>query len=72
MIYDTLMRYDPTKKVFEPQMAESLTPNADNTEWILKLRANTKFSDGTDLDGDAVVFSIKRHTQFGSARGEAS
>jgi peptide/nickel transport system substrate-binding protein len=65
-IYDTLMRYDPTKKVFEPQMAESLTPNADNTEWILKLRANTKFSDGTDLDGDAVVFSIKRHTQFGS------
>lgn len=65
-IFDTLMRYDAEKKTFVPQMAESLTPNADNTEWTLKLRANTKFSDGTALDGDAVVYSIKRHTQFGS------
>lgn len=65
-IFDTLMRYNPEKKVFEPQLAESLTANADNTEWTLKLRPGVKFTDATDLDADAVVFSIKRHTQFGS------
>ena len=54
-IYDTLMRYNPEKKVFEPQLAESLTANADSTEWTLKLRANTKFTDNTDLNAEAVV-----------------
>ena len=65
-IFDTLMRYNTEKKSFEPQLAESLTPNADFTEWTLKLRPNVKFTDATDVDADAVVFSIKRHTQFGS------
>lgn len=65
-IFDTLMRYDPVKKAFLPQMADSLTPNADSTEWTLKLRSGVKFTDDTPLDADAVVFSIKRHTQFGS------
>jgi peptide/nickel transport system substrate-binding protein len=65
-IYDTLMRYDPVSKKYVPQLAESLTPNADSTEWTLKLRAGVKFSDGTDFDADAVVFGVKRHTQYGS------
>ena len=66
-IYDTLMRIDPATKAFVPQLAESLTPNADGSEFTLKLRPNVKFSDGTDYDADAVVFGIKRHTQYGSA-----
>ena len=70
-IYDTLMRYNPEKKVFEPQLAESLTANADSTEWTLKLRANTKFTDNTDLNAEAVVFSIKRHTVQNGSRSAA-
>src|SRR5438445_6910271 len=65
-IYDAIMRYDTTTKKFEPQTAESLTANADNSEWTLKLHSGIKFSDGTDYDADAVVFGMQRHPQFGS------
>jgi peptide/nickel transport system substrate-binding protein len=64
-IYDTIMRYDTVAGKYEPQTAESLTANADNSEWTLKLRAGIKFSDGTDYDADAVVSGIKRHVTFG-------
>jgi peptide/nickel transport system substrate-binding protein len=66
-IYDTLMRIDPATKQFVPQLAESITPNADGSEFTLKLRPNTKFSDGSDFDAEAVIFGLKRHTQYGSA-----
>ena len=66
-IYDTLMRIDPATKTFVPQLAESITANADGSEFTLKLRPNVKFSDGTDYDADAVVFGLKRHVQYGSA-----
>ena len=49
-VYDTLMRYDLESKTYKPQLAESLTGNADSTEWTLKLRANVKFTDGTAYD----------------------
>ena len=65
-IFDTIMRYDTQKKEFVPQIAESLTSNADFSEWTLKLRPNVKFTDGTDYDTDAVVFGMKRHVQYGS------
>jgi peptide/nickel transport system substrate-binding protein len=60
-IYDTLMRYNPTSGQYEPRMAQSLTPNADFTQWTLKLRPDVKFSDGSALDSAAVVASMKRH-----------
>jgi peptide/nickel transport system substrate-binding protein len=66
-IYDTLMRIDPATKQFVPQLAESITPNADGSEFTLKLRPNVKFSDGSDYDAEAVVFGLKRHVQYGSA-----
>ena len=59
-IYDTLVRYDPVTLKYEPQTAESVTSNADSTEWTIKLRPNIKFSDGTDYDADAVVFGLNR------------
>jgi peptide/nickel transport system substrate-binding protein len=65
-IYGTLMQYDTETRTYEPSMAESLTANADSTEWTLKLRPDVTFTDGTPYDADAVVFALKRHTQFGS------
>jgi peptide/nickel transport system substrate-binding protein len=66
-IYDTLMRIDPSTKQFVPQLAESISSNADGSEFTLKLRPNVKFSDGTDFDAEAVIFGLKRHVQYGSA-----
>ena len=60
-VYDTLMRYDLDSKTYKPQLADSLTGNADSTEWTLKLRAGIKFTDGTDLNAEAVQFSLQRH-----------
>ncbi len=65
-VFDTLMRYDVDSAKFVPSLAESLTPNADGTEWTLKLRANVKFTDGTVLDADAVKFNIERHITYKS------
>ncbi|HUP73467.1 MAG TPA: ABC transporter substrate-binding protein [Acidimicrobiales bacterium] len=45
----------------KPQTAESLAPNADFTEWTLKLKQTVKFSDGTAYDAAAVVFGMNRH-----------
>ena len=64
-IYDTIMRYDTDTGKYEPQTAESLTANADNSEWTLKLKSGIKFTDGTDYDADAVVYGLKRHVTFG-------
>ena len=55
------MRYDVATKQYTPQTAESVTANADSTEWTIKIRPGIKFTDGTDYDADAVSFGILRH-----------
>ena len=60
-VYDTLTRWDPTTQKYSMRMAESVTPNADNTEWTVKIKPNIKFTDGTDYDAEAVKFGINRH-----------
>lgn len=65
-IYDTLVRFDPKTRTFEPQLAASLEGNSGATEFTLKLRPGTTFSDGTPLDSAAVVFSLKRFIELKS------
>ena len=60
-IYDSITRWNPTTGQYEPRTAESLTPNADFTEWTVKIRSGIKFTDGTDYDADAVKFGVERH-----------
>ncbi len=62
-IYDVLMRYDAEADRYEPQLAASLEPNADNTVWTLTLRDGATFSDGTPVDADAVVWSINHYLE---------
>jgi peptide/nickel transport system substrate-binding protein len=52
-IYDTLTAPDENGEI-QPFLAESVTPNADNTVWTIKLRDGIKFSDGTALDATVV------------------
>lgn len=41
-----------------PWLAESVTPNADFTVWTIKVRSGIKFTDGTDLNADAVITNL--------------
>ena len=59
-LYDTLMRYDVETGEYVPHVAQSLTPNADLTEWTLKLRSGVLFGNGDALTADAVKFSVER------------
>jgi peptide/nickel transport system substrate-binding protein len=68
-LYDTLVRYDTTKGTYEPWVAQTLTSNADATEWTLTLRSGVKFGSGNPLTADAVVASIKRHQSDANRTG---
>jgi peptide/nickel transport system substrate-binding protein len=65
-IYDVLLEYDSETGEYSGRTAESFTPNADFTEWTLKLRPGIKFTDGTDYNAEAVALNVERH------RGPAS
>lgn len=57
-VYDVLVRFDPESEQFEPWLAESIESNEDFTTWTVGLRDGVTFSDGTELDADAVVNSV--------------
>jgi peptide/nickel transport system substrate-binding protein len=52
-IYDTLTVPDE-KGDFQPYLAESVTPNADFTEFTVAVRPDVTFHDGTPLDATVV------------------
>lgn len=66
-VFDQLIRYDADTDTFEPQLARSLTPNADFSAWTLDLRPGVTFTDGTPLDAAAVVFNLQRYASTPSA-----
>ncbi|MEV7005148.1 ABC transporter substrate-binding protein [Streptosporangium sp. NPDC051022] len=60
-VFDVLMRWDSATGELEPQLAKSLESSDDFTTWTLTLRDGVKFSDGTPLNSDAVIWSIQRY-----------
>src|SRR5690606_15495350 len=52
---------------YVPSMAESLEANDDSTVFTLKLRDGVTFTDGSPYNAEAVIFSMKRHTQYASS-----
>jgi len=61
--YDKLAALDTDLKV-HPFLAESITPNADFTEWTIKLRSGISFTDGAPLNADAAILNLQ--ASFGS------
>jgi peptide/nickel transport system substrate-binding protein len=47
-VFDPLAAYD-ANSIAKPYLAESFTPNADFTDWVITLRSGVTFSDGTPL-----------------------
>jgi len=58
-VFSTLMRYDSKSRSYVPELAESLKSD-DGQNWTLRLRDGVKFSDGTPLNADAVLFNWDR------------
>lgn len=56
-IYDPLT-WPNDKGEYVPYLAESVTPNADFTEWAIKLRSGITFTDGSPLDADTVKLNL--------------
>ena len=65
-IYEPLVTYDSDKPVIVPCLAETWDISDDGTKYVFHLRKGITFHDGSPLDADAVVFSIKR--QFTGAK----
>lgn len=59
-IYDTLVDFKPGTAEPQAALATSWFASADGLTWTFRLRQGVKFSDGTPLDADAVVYNIKR------------
>jgi peptide/nickel transport system substrate-binding protein len=56
-VMDTLVSYDVETKTYKGQLAESWT-RVDDTTLDVKLRHGVKFSDGSDMDADDVIYSF--------------
>jgi peptide/nickel transport system substrate-binding protein len=61
-IYDPLVRIDENRKAV-PYLAESVTPNADATEWTIKARPGVMFHDGTPFNGEAIKVNVEQRTK---------
>jgi peptide/nickel transport system substrate-binding protein len=56
--------FDPLTTVasdgtIKPYLAQSVTPNADYSEWTIQMRPNVLFHDGTACDAAAIVGSLE-------------
>ena len=60
-LYDTLATYDVEHKV-EMSLADTITPSTDGKTWTVKLRDGLKFSDGSPITADDVIFTFQRIT----------
>jgi len=59
LIYDNLLYQDPEGKL-HPRLVEKYDVSSDGLTYTLKLRQGIKFSDGTDLNADAVKLTWDR------------
>lgn len=57
--FDPLVTYGADKKT-HPYLAQSIEPNADYTQWTIKLRPGIKFHDGTPLNSAAVKLLLDK------------
>ncbi len=59
MVFTGLVQLNDQLQV-EPQLAQSFSPSSNGLTWTFKLKQGLKFSDGTPLTSQDVVYSIDR------------
>ncbi|MFP4655284.1 MAG: ABC transporter substrate-binding protein [Methanohalobium sp.] len=57
-IYETLFSYDENMNL-QPELAKSYE-QVNNTTWKINLEENIEFHDGSQLNADAVIYSLER------------
>lgn len=59
---------------YVPQLAESLEPNSDASEWVVKIRPGVQWHDGSDVTADDVIYSFQRvlNPKFKATLGAAT
>jgi peptide/nickel transport system substrate-binding protein len=67
-IFDSLLYQDLATGNVYPQIATSMT-SSDALVWVLKVRPNIKFSDGTAFDAAAVKATWQRHADPANTSG---
>ena len=60
-LYEPLLRWNAQYEI-EPSVAESVTPNRDNTQWTVRLRDGVEFHHGKTLTPEDVMFSLAKVT----------
>ncbi|WP_436776522.1 ABC transporter substrate-binding protein [Yinghuangia sp. YIM S09857] len=60
-LYDQLLWADPGEGVVQPKLAETFTSTDGGATWVLRIKPNVTFSDGTPFDAAAVKFTWDRH-----------
>ncbi len=65
--YETLTFYNPpgSAEIVSAKLATSWEASDDSMTWTFHLREGVKFHDGTDMNAEAVKFSIDRTMEYG-------
>ncbi|QJD83014.1 ABC transporter substrate-binding protein [Cohnella herbarum] len=66
LFQSTLLKRDDELKIVN-DLADEYEVNKDGTQWTVKLRPNVKFSDGTPLTAEDVIFTFDTAANNGSA-----
>ena len=56
-LYEPLLRWDANYEI-EPSVAESVTPNGDNTQWTVRIRDGVEFHHGKTVTAEDVMYSL--------------
>lgn len=64
-IYETLLLYDSEKDDFIGVLATDYTKSDDGMTWNFNIREGVRFHDGSELNAEAVKFSIERTKRVG-------
>jgi peptide/nickel transport system substrate-binding protein len=59
VVFDSLFRFSPDGSKIEPKIASSAEPSADFKSWTVNLRKGARWSDGTPLTADDIMFWYK-------------
>ena len=69
LIYETLFLYNMLDGSLQPLLGESYEWNADQSQLTIKLNPAAKWSDGTKVTAEDVVYTFDTHVKYGSTTG---
>lgn len=69
LIYETLFLYNMLDGSLQPLLGESYEWNSDQSQLIIKLNPDAKWSDSTQVTAEDIVYTFDTHVKYGSTTG---